>query len=387
MAAFLDLFAGFPVVAPFAQQLGATPFGVSLITGAYSAANLLGNLGAGVVLDRWGRKSSLLIGLWASALVVLLQAFVTNPDQFLALRLLHGLATAVLSPGAFALIGDAAAPERRARAMGLAGVFIAIAAVTAPPLAGIGMDRFGAGAVFIAVAAIMAIVAIAFGFLAREPDVPDRAPALDLRKLTALIRRPDLQVAYFAILALTIGLGTLVQQLPIVLVGRGEGARASGTAFSVYAVVALIGMAGPAARLADRYGRHRPLAVGLALIGLSLIGLSFVVSQFGVWATMAVFGLGFGLLFPAATALVADSSAPSERGTAFGVFYAVYSLGTVIGSLASGELAEVFGQQTTSPFFLGGLCALVMAPLVLTLLLRRGTPSTDPEATASLRAD
>ena len=90
-----------------------------------------------------------------------------------------------------------------------------------------------------------------------------------------------------------------------------------------------------------------------------------------VYAEMIVFGLGFSLLFPAATALVADAAAPSERGTAFGVFYAVYSLGTIVGSLAAGALSGMAGDTTTIPFVMAGALAMLAAPF---LLRPRATP-------------
>ncbi len=54
--AFFDLFIQFPIVAPYAGSLGAAPALVGIIVAAYSATNLIGNLIAGLILDRWGRK-------------------------------------------------------------------------------------------------------------------------------------------------------------------------------------------------------------------------------------------------------------------------------------------------------------------------------------------
>ena len=124
--------------------------------------------------------------------------------------------------------------------------------------------------------------------------------------------------------------------LPLVLDARGVPASVRGGAFAVYALVALVLMAGPAPYLANRLGRFPPLAGGLVLIGTALLWLSFGGSTGAVYGAMALFGLGFGLLFPAATALVADATVPAERASAFGVFYAAYSLGVVAGRSAAG---------------------------------------------------
>src|SRR5262245_56878759 len=340
-AAFIDLFAGFPIIAPYARELDASAWMAGVVVAAYSMANLIGNLGAGFVLDRWGRKPTIVAGLLISGGAVALHAVAQDAAQLLVLRGVHGLATAVLSPGAFALIGDAAPPEKRARAMGSAGVFIAAAALIAFPMAAVVRSAFGIPAVFVVVAALLVIAGIVVAVLAREPDVVGQQRSVRPGQLQNILVRPSLLVSYVAILCFTIGVGALIEHLPVMLEARGEGPRASSYAFTVYAVVAMLGMAGPAARQADRYGRQRPLAAGLALIGIALLGLGLWPAIGAVYGEMVVFGLGFGLLFPAATALVADASASWERGTAFGVFYAVYSLGTIVGALAAGALSGI----------------------------------------------
>jgi MFS family permease len=89
---------------------------------------------------------------------------------------------------------------------------------------------------------------------------------------------------------------------------------------------------------------------------------------------MALFGLGFGLLFPSASALVADATVPAERASAFGVFYAAYSLGVVGGEVGSGLLAGRFGIASGAPFLAAAILAFAVAPLVL--LAVRGQPVT-----------
>ncbi len=365
-AAFFDLFAGFPIVAPYARELGASAWLTGVAVAAYSIANLIGNVAAGVALDRWGRKPIIVGGLAVSSAAVALHVIAQDASQLIMLRAVHGAATAVLSPGAFALIGDAAPPERRARAMGSAGVFIAVAALVAFPMAGIVRSTFGIRMVFAVVAIVLAASAALVAALAREPARIPEERHLHPGQLRTVLVKPSLLVGYLAILAFTIGIGTLIEHLPIVVEALGGGERASSYAFTVYAVVAMIGMAGPAARQADRFGRHRPLALGLAVVGVALLGLGVWPATPAAYGEMVVFGLGFSLLFPAATALVADASTPAERGTAFGVFYAVYSLGTIVGALLAGWLAGLFGDTTTAPFFLSAVCALLAAPFVVT---------------------
>jgi MFS family permease len=370
VAAFLDLFMQFPVVAPYARHLGASAVWVGLVVGAYSVANLLGNLLAGVALDRWGRVRPIQAGLLGTALALVCYSLAQGTGQLLAARVLHGLAASVLAPGAFALIADAAPPDRRGRAMGVNGALIAVCGVLGPPLAGVLRDRAGPAAAFLTAATIMLASAAIFAILARRIPAPAvrRAPAPALaerRRIATALLGPRLGAAVLAALALTLNLGILITHLPLALVERGEAASRTGLAFTAYAAVAMLVMAGPLNRLGDRYGRTGPLAIGLATTGAGMLALAAATGMPGVVVGMAVFGLGFGLLFPAATALVADAGGPRGRGAAFGIFYAVYSLGVALGSALSGLLGSAAGDLSSAPFLVGAAVALATAPAVL----------------------
>lgn len=382
LVAFLDLFIQFPVVAPFARSLGATASQVGLVVAAYSGTNLVGNLLAGAALDWLGRTRPVLAGLLLTMLALAAYAVVRTPDELLAVRAVHGLAAAALTPGAFALIGDSSNPGHRVRAMGSSGALIAAAAIVGPPLAGLVRDRLGVGAVFLGGALLMAVAAIVFGLVAREARAGHSSSAVRRPALSgylALWVRPRLAAAYLAALALTVGLGSLVVHLPLVLAARGEPASRSGLAFTIFAVVAILVMAGPLNRLGDRYGRARPAVAGLVLVGAGLLVLGLAAgSAGGVGLGMAVFGLGFGLLFPSAAALVADAADREERGAAYGIFYAVYSLGVVIGSTLSGILGDWFGDLSGAPFLAAAAVALLAWPPVLLLGRHAARPARAP---------
>lgn len=372
--AFFDLFAQLPIVAPFARQLGADPLVTSITVASYDASNLLGNLAAGFVLLGLGKQRTLVIGLLVSGAALALYGIVDTPLQFGVIRAVHGLGQAVLSPGAFTLLSDSVTASRRAQAMGTAAAFIAIAAVIGPPMSGIVASQTEPGYVFGGVAVLMVVAAVVVAKLARglERDITVDTAGRQVRSgsFLAVLLRPQLVVAYVACLAWTAGIGTLVVHLPLLLEARGVPASARGSAFGVYALAALVLFARPAPWLIDRFGRLRTLGAGLGLIGASLVSLAFASGTGEVYASMAAFGCGFGLLFPAVTAYLADQTVPGERGVAYGVFYAAYSLGVVVGEVCSGQLAQTLGPTTVAPFWAFGSVALGVAVWVVVLATR-----------------
>ncbi|MYD50090.1 MAG: MFS transporter [Dehalococcoidia bacterium] len=380
-AAFFDLFVQFPTIAPYAESLGASAALVGVIVAAYSFTNLFGNLGAGYVLDRWGRRTPMLLGMAITVIAVFSYSLVQTPEQMMAARAVHGIGAAVLAPGAFSIIGDRTAADRWGHAMGITGALIAVAALIGPPAAGILRDIWGANVVFYVDSAFIVITLIAFLLIARDgsPSVsdgesdPHDATGDDAR------RNPALWSAYAAAFAITVGIGALVTHLPLMLEEQGETAARSGYSFGIYALVAMLVMASPISRAGDRYGRFGPMMLGLVGIAIGLALLGVLEGYGGVVAGMAVFGLGYGLVFPTATALVASATGADRRGMAFGVFYAVYSFGVVVGASGSGRLASLSDDLIGLPFLVGAAVVLAAVPLVAVM---RYAAAKSPSASA-----
>ncbi|MDO8490811.1 MAG: MFS transporter [Dehalococcoidia bacterium] len=381
LVAFLDLFMQFPVVAPYARELGASAIVAGVVVAIYSATNLAGNVAAGAVLDRWGRGVPVMFGLVSTAVVLVGYVFSRSPEQLMVARALHGLTASILTPGAFAILGDAAPAGKRARVMGLSGAFIAVAAMIGPLTAGLLRDRQGSDAVFLLSAGLMLVTTLLLWRWNRSQPlktVEPREAQISGVSIGVLWRRPQLATSYLAALALTVGLGVLVTHFPAVMAERAESSARTGLGFTAFAAVAMIGMASPLSRLSDRYGRLGPIVAGLLLVaaGMAILGASG--DFFGSALGMGVFGLGFGLLFPAITALTAEAAAWTERGKAFGLFYAVFSLGVVIGSLVSGLLAQRSGINGAPFFFSAGIALASIPAIAAVWRLRTGRPRAGP---------
>lgn len=353
-------------MAPHARNLGASAALVGIVVAAYSITNLFGNLGAGFVLDRWGRRGPIVLGLAITALAVLSYAFVRSPEQLLIARAVHGIGAAALTPGAFSIIGDWVASDQRGRAMGLAGAMIALPAMIGPPAAGILRDAWGAESVFFLDAILLAVTLVAFVAVTRE--LPSKIPQRVEQTAEGAGGTPTagrlMLSANATLFAITVGVGVLVTHLPLVLEGQGESAARSGYSFAIFALVAMLVMVSPIGGASDRLGRFVPLLGGLIgiALGLAVLGVS---ESYGVIAAgMAVFGLGYGLVFPAATALVTEAAGPARRGMAFGIFYAVYSLGVAVGSAGSGRVAGIYEDSAGLPFFVAAVVVLVAVPIV-----------------------
>jgi MFS family permease len=130
----------------------------------------------------------------------------------------------------------------------------------------------------------------------------------------------------------------------------------------VYALAAY-----PAGVLADDGGRHRVLVVGLAMLVAADLILAFAPSLAGAAIGVALWGLHMGFTQGLLATLVADTSPPELRGTAFGVFNLLTGGASLAASVIAGALWDRIGAQST--FVAGALFAGLA--LIGLLALRR----------------
>ena len=263
LVAFLDLFMQLPVISAYAKSLGATASMGGAIVGMYSASNLAGNVGAGALLDRLNRKRLIAVGMLLTAASLYLYNFTETPGQLLALRAFHGLAAGVLAPGAFTMLGDHTTGHHT-RSIGMTGALIAVSAVIGPPVAGVIRDLWGFGAVFTTSGTLMLLAAVVFWV--RVPAIPmETVEGQDAggRRLAAGMWRRLIPV-FCAVLAMTFGIGSLINHLPIALEVAGAAPRTSGIAFATFSLVATMVMGSPAHRKVDDISRRLAVSAGAA---------------------------------------------------------------------------------------------------------------------------
>ena len=63
---------------------------------------------------------------------------------------------------------------------------------------------------------------------------------------------------------------------------------------------------------------------------------------------MMIYGIGFAILFPSINALLVENTTDDNRGKAFGLFYAFFSLGVVAGSFTVGAIGHHLASASLS---------------------------------------
>jgi MFS transporter, DHA1 family, multidrug resistance protein len=348
MVSFLDTFIQLPIITPYALQLGASNILAGGIVAIYSLTNMIGNIIGGHWIDRFGRKRMLFIGMLAASIILLLYPYAQTGEQLFVIRFLHGLAGGVLIPAAFAYVGDQTSKRSRGKAMAITGACIGTAAIIGPAIGGIMAARSEVEYVFVLVAVLFFITTLLLLKFVKESFSETERSAVSLTHFMPLLKDPLLLQASLAAFALMISNGTLAFALPLKVADMGLDSETTGLLLSTFGIVALIVFLTPLNRMYDRFEPITLVVIGLCLIAAVHIMLNFTVNSTIGYLLMCVYGVGFAFVFPSMNKIVADASSKIDRGKAYGIFYAFFSLGAVAGSFISGAAAEIIGLPFSS---------------------------------------
>lgn len=368
VVSFLDTFIQLPIITPYALGLGASHFLAGSVVAIYSLTSMLGNVFGGDLIDRYGRKRMLFLGMTSAIFILLLYPVVQSAEQLFFVRLFHGLAGGLLIPAAFAYVGDISKKGSRGKTMAITGGSIGIAAIIGPALGGIMAARAQIEFVFIFVAILFAISSFLIWKYVEESFAPTERGKFKLSDFTPLIKHPLVLQASLAAFALMISNGTLAFALPLKVEEMGLSSSTTGMLLSIYGIIAIIVFLTPINRIYDRVSPIILVVVGITIIGTVHIMLNLFAELPVAIGLMILYGVGFAFVFPSMNKIVTEASSKVDRGKAYGIFYACFSLGAVAGSFVSGATSEVFGL----PFLSSAITMLTVAAILL-IISRRGS--------------
>jgi len=333
---------------------------VGSIVAIYSLSNMIGNIIGGHWIDRFGRKRMLFTGMVAVAVILLFYPYAQTGGQLLVIRFLHGLSGGVLIPAAFAFVGDHSKKGSRGKTMALTGGSIGVAAIVGPALGGALAANGKVEYVFWLVAILFLISAVLISKFVKESYVSTDRGKFTFTEFTPLFKHPLIIQASLAAFALMISNGTLAFALPLKVEAMGMSSTTTGGLLSAYGIVALIIFLTPINRLYDRISSVSLVMVGISFIAFVHIMLNFVNTFSIIILLMLIYGIGFALVFPAMNRIVTEASTKVDRGKAYGIFYAFFSLGAVVGSFVSGATSEALGLP-----FLSSATMMLLTVLIL----------------------
>ena len=355
-----------PLLSLFAKSLGAAPEIIGFIVAASTVTGVVLKWPAGALSDIYDRRWLLVMGLLAFALPPLGYLFVEDVRWLIALRFLHGTATAVFGPIAMAVVADLFRQTRGA-ALGSYTAATQAGAMLGPLLGGWLLTVAGFPAAFVAAGLLGTVALLLFLVTRLPPQIPHVASGTGAKALVHdMARGARTVVKNFRVMvtsatdgARQIANGALMAFLPIYVVSIGMDAAQAGVLFGVQSVTSFI--ARPTMGWAsDRIGRRPLILGGLIICAMTIAMIPFTSMFAGLLGLSALFGFGEAIVNAAAAALVADLSELKTLGSAMGMQGAIMDIGHASGPILAGFLVGGLGFQLAFPI-IGGVVLVAAA--------------------------
>ncbi|MBH5319194.1 MFS transporter [Paenibacillus sp. GSMTC-2017] len=362
--AFFDLHAQYPILTPFAISLGAAPSFIGLMMGLYSITHLPGNLIAGFGVDRYGSRLFIVFSLFAAGVVLLFQAYVTNPWQLLILRSISGFVLAFLSPACLALLARLTDDRsEQGKLMAGNGLVHTLASVVSPAAGAYLVAKIGFGTAFTVLGWVLIVTALCALIFIRDINRKlDNKPAETSEQLLSknkLKAEPDKTVPlpwliFLLPVAISCAQGILSFELPLLAKTR-DAMMTTGLLFSVISIGALVTL--------SMFFLNRFPAFYRTLLGALCLAMLYftIATDAPIPLAVMLFGVGMakGIILPALSTLLIEMSGGSRYGRTFSMLSIAFSIGAFLGPMLAGQLRDY-----VSPYYI----AFIALMLALSLL-------------------
>lgn len=329
-----------PVLPVFARSFSVSQFQVGAVISAFALARLAMGPFCGRLNRAIGERVALGSGIGIVALSTVGAGLSQSYLQLLVLRGVGGIGSAMFSVAAMSLLLASVGPQLRGRASALYSGGFLIGGMAGPAVGGL-LAAISIRAPFFFYAATLVLAGGAgLALLSRRTVTPADKTGEAVLALADVWRRPGYRLACAA--NFTTGWqaqgarSTLVPLLVVEVLDRPT--SWTGLAFAVAAIVQAV-LLQPAGRLVDTWGRRPMLAAGLVMCAASSALIPFAPNMAWLVVFLCVFGAGSAVMSTAPTAMVGDATA-GTGGTPVAVFQMASDLGSIIGPLAVGALAD-----------------------------------------------
>ncbi len=374
----------FPILPMVGRSLGIAPAMIGLILSLNRITRLGVNPLTGHLVDRFGARWPLVVGLLVEGLATL--CFVTGLASahatrwFLLGRALWGVGSSLLMVGSLAAALIMSAAAERGRASALVRMSLSFGVPAGLLLGGLVADLVSARAAFVSAGVITFSGMIAAYFIApRKADAPvartDRArsPA-GAAILRNLLRPGPLWLVWLLNFVVVFSVqGVILSALVLIVHERHlmlPALNAEGSAGTLMAV--MLGTSAAVSWLTGRSIDRRANKAGILLPACACLACGFVLLAFAhtllpAALALAVIGLGLGGASIPLIVIMGELIQPEHYGRAVGIYQVAGDIGGSLGPIMGLEAIARLGP--TAP--LGVLAALLTVTLPLAALLVR----------------
>ena len=376
------LAAGITVGALLAQDM----LGTDSFAGVPTALFTLGSAGAALLVGRlsqhFGRRAGLSTGFLVGgigAIGVVISAVTNNVFLLFAGLLIYGAGTATNLQTRY--VGtDLAQPTQRAKAVSIAMVSTTFGAVAGPNLVDV-MGRVAvsigipalAGPFILAATAYILAGLVLLVFLRPDPLIVAKAMAisekmgkslvLDSKPSTLVENRRGIFVGATVMVLTQVVMVAIMTMTPVHMRHHGYGLIEIGIVIGIH-IGAMYLPSLVTGILVDKVGRNvMAIAAGVTLLAAGVLAaFAPMDSMIVLTVALALLGLGWNFGLISGTALIVDSTTPTNRAKTQGSVDVLIALSGAAAGVLSGMIVAQFSYTTLA--LVGGILSLLLIPFL-----------------------
>lgn len=360
-----------PILPVFATTLGANSLALGMIIAAFSISRGLLQPVVGNLSDRWGRKGFLACGLLIYCLVGMILPLAHSVSNILAIRLLHGVGSAMIVPVAMAYVSDMAPIGQEGRYMGMLNIAIFSGIGGGPLLGGFFTDHWGMASAFYAMSglSIVAFLLVISQLPTQditEPKIPRPSTIRSLGIMFATRRTRGILLARMTTMIVMV---PAMAFTPLLL---SQWFNSSGTQTGIVIAGRTLANAilqTPFGRMSERRDKVTMLQTGCIIISLAICLVPMTTSFWPILILFIILGVGEAMIWPVLGALATEEGRRYGQGTMMGAFNTAMSAGIFLGAVGAGICSDLIGLGWS--FFVIGVTVLISS-LLATRLIRAG---------------
>ena len=363
---FINRFGSFvlPMLTLYLTGAGFSPFKAGVAVGAYGGGHLVASMLGGHFADRIGRRNTILVSMFGSAVAMLALSQARAYGPIVALTFLAGCAAEMYRPASVALVTDLVPAENRVAAFGVYRFAVNLGFAAGPATAG-----FLAGHSYLLVFVGDAVTSVAYGIIAfalLPQGLRSNAKDEDTGAVRIIARDKPFLLFLFATVCITLVEFQFISTLALHVTRHGYSAAVYGALVSMNGVL-IVFFELLITSFVQRFHLLRAVATGyfLAGLGFALTGVAHTIPALA--ATVVVWTMGEMIGMPPASAFVAKLAPERFRGRYMGML----SVAWAIGMLAGPPLGTLLFERNPAALWSACLLLGVISSATLFLQSRR----------------
>lgn len=331
---FFSAFQLLPAIPFRIIDLGGSTAAAGWFLSVYTLASAVSAPLMGTIADRVGRRRLLLVASLAFCGFSIAYGVITNIVVLLFVGMIHGALWSGLLSSASAIMTDYIPEARRTQGISYWGLS-SVMAVSVAPAFGLWVFHFGWLTLCLEMAAL-SLVMTAGALIIHDPIQPHE------RHRGALAEAWDWKVIRIT-LTMTVasfGYGGITSYAALLAVQRHVEPKS--VYLTVYAVT-MVFLRLFFSHLFDRFPTKTLLYPALALVPVAFAILAISTRRWQMGVSAALFGIGWGVAYPALTTFILNNTDPARRARTFGSIMWAFDTGIASGSFLLGAIGQRYG--------------------------------------------